>query len=216
MVLNSSKTKCLPFNNSRTKDFMPELQVEKDSCLDVIYSLKLVGLIITSDMSWQAHVNYTITRVNKVLWQLTRFKQLGASTEKLLTFYIVKIRTILMFGAACFHSALTSEQSERLELQQKRSLAIILGRKYENYENARMLSNLPSLKSLRDSVCLKWALKAAANPQHSHLFPINQGSIETRQKHKYYEYRCKGRLEIFQSFTGLGRAGKSGVRQICH
>ena len=104
---------------------MPELRVEKDSCLEVIYSLKLVGLVITSDMSWQAHVNYTITRVNKALWQLTRFKQLGASTEKLLTFYTVKIRTILMFGAACFHSALTSVQSERLELQQKRSLAII-------------------------------------------------------------------------------------------
>ena len=137
MVLNSSKTKCLPFNMSRTKDFMPELSVEKDTYLEVIYSLKLVGLVITSDLCWQAHVNYTITRVNKVLWQLTRFKQLGASTEKLVVFYILKIRCILMFGSACFHSALTSEQRERLELQQKRSLAIILSSNYRNYEHAR-------------------------------------------------------------------------------
>ena len=171
---------------------MPELWVDKDSCLEVIYSLKLVGLIITSDMSWQAHVSYTITRVNKILWQLTRFKQLGASTEKLIVFYTVKIRSILMFGAACYHSALTSDQSDRLELQQKRSLAIILGKKYRNYENARALVNLPKLRSLRESVCLKWALKAAANPQHSHLFPLNQGTIPTRNRQKYIEYHCKG------------------------
>ena len=148
----------------------------------MIYSLKLVGLVITSDMSWQAHVSYTITRVNKVLWQLSRFKQLGASTEKLIVFYTVKIRTILMFGAACFHSALTSDQSDRLELQQKRSLDIILGKKYRNYENERTIVNLQSLRSSKESVCLKWAVKSTAKPQHSHLFPLNHSTIPTRHK----------------------------------
>ena len=189
MVLNSSKTKCLP---SRTKNFMPELSVEKDTYLEVIYSLKLVGLVIMSDLCWQAHVYYTITRVNKVLWQLTRFKQLGASTEKLVVFSILKIRSILMFASACFHSALTSEQRERLELQQKRSLAIILGSNYRKYEHARKLLNLASLNSLRESVCLKWAVKAAGNPQHNHLFPLNQSRVITRNQHNYFEYRCKG------------------------
>ena len=206
MVLNSSKTKCLPFNMSRTKDFMPELSVEKDTNLEVIYSLKLVGLVITSDLSWQAHVSYTVTRVNKVLWQLTRFKQLGASEDKLVVFYILKIRSILMFGAACFHSALTSEQSERLERQQKRSLAIILGSKYRNYEHARILVNLPSLKTLRDSACLKWALKAAANPQHSHLFPLSQSQTITRHRQKYQEYKCKGSRFYHSAVPAMARS----------
>ena len=73
------------------------------------------------------HVKYTVKRVNSVLWQLTRFKRLGASRDKLIKFYILKIRSILMFGAICFHSALTLEQRNTLELQQNRSLAIILG-----------------------------------------------------------------------------------------
>ena len=185
---------------------MPELWVDKDSCLEVIYSLKLVGLVITSDMSWQAHVSYTITRVNKVLWQLTRFKQLGASTEKLIVFYTVKIRSILMFGAACFHSALTSDQSDRLELQQKRSLAIILGKKYRSYENARVLVNLPTLRDLRESVCLKWALKSAASPQHSHLFPLNQSEIQTRHQQKYLEYHCKGSRYYHSAVPAMTRS----------
>ena len=185
---------------------MPELYLGKEAQLEVIYSLKLVGLVITSDLSWQAHVNYTVTRVNKVLWQLTRFKQLGASKEKLVVFYILKIRSILMFGAACFHSALTSEQSKRLELQQKRSLAIILGTDYPNYEHARILVNLPSLKTLRDSVCLKWTLKAAANPQHSHLFPLSQSQTITRHRQKYQEYKCKGSRFYHSAVPAMARS----------
>ena len=41
MVLNQKKTKCLPFINSKTKDFMPQLKVNDDDFLEVIYILKL-------------------------------------------------------------------------------------------------------------------------------------------------------------------------------
>ena len=83
---------------------MPELTLEEGSYLEVIYQLKLVGLVINSELSWQPHIDYTVARVNKV--------------------YVMKVRSILMFGAVCFHSALTTELSQKLELQQKRSLAI--------------------------------------------------------------------------------------------
>ena len=48
MKLNSRKTKCIPFNNSLTKDFMPEIRMDGDQCIEVIYQLKLVGLVINS------------------------------------------------------------------------------------------------------------------------------------------------------------------------
>ena len=76
--------------------------------------MKLVCLVITSYLQWKSHVNYTVGRVKKVIWQLVRFKQLGAPREKLKTMYILKIRSILMFGAECYHSSLTIE----LETQQ--------------------------------------------------------------------------------------------------
>ena len=109
MKLNKSKTECLPFINSNTRDFIPQLTLEEGSYLEVIYELKLVGLVITSDNTWTAHVDYTVARVNHVLWQLTRFRRLGAAQDKLVTFYIFKIRSILMFGAVCYHSALKKE-----------------------------------------------------------------------------------------------------------
>ena len=89
MKLNSKKTKCLPFIQSKTKDFMPQLSLDEGSNLEVIYKLKLVGIVITSSLSWQAHVEYTVSRVNSVIWQLIRFKQLGAPRNKLITLYVL-------------------------------------------------------------------------------------------------------------------------------
>jgi hypothetical protein len=192
MKLNSKKTKVLPFNNSRSKDFMPELYLDGEVPLEVIYSLKLVGLVITSDMSWTAHIEYTVKRINKTLWQLIRLKQLGASRGKLTEFYILKIRSILMFGAVCFHSALPQELSRQLELQQRRSLIVILGSDYRSYRRALELTGLPRLDSLREDACLKWAIKAQANPQHAHLFPVRQAAIDTRSDRRFEEYWCRG------------------------
>ena len=55
----------MPFNNSLTKDFIPTFSVEKGTSLEVKYSFKLVGVVITSDLSWNSHVEYTVTRVTK-------------------------------------------------------------------------------------------------------------------------------------------------------
>ena len=190
MKLNKSKTKCLPFISSTTKDFMPQLSLEDGNYLEVIYQLKLVGLVISSDLSWTAHVEYTIKRVNGVLWQLTRFRNLGATTDKLLHFYILKIRSILMFGSVCFHSSLTKELSQRLELQQRRSLAVILGSQYRSYRHALSLTSLPRLDTLREDACLKWALRAQENPLHTDIFPLNISEVNTRYRSKFREYLC--------------------------
>jgi hypothetical protein len=68
MVLNKKKTKCIPFVNSKTKDYMPQLSLEEGEYLEVIYQLKLVGLVITSDLSWNEHTQYTVSRVNNTIW----------------------------------------------------------------------------------------------------------------------------------------------------
>ena len=190
MILNNSKTKCLPFNNSRTKDFIPKLSVKEGEYLDVIYSLKLVGIFINSELTWNDHIEYTVKRVNSVIWQLTRFKRVGADRDSLIKFYILKIRSIIMFGAVCFHSSLTQEDSRKLELQQKRSLACILGLEYRSYSHALELTSLPRIDDLRSEACLKWAIKAQANPQHTDLFPINSSIVNTRHKLEFKEYFC--------------------------
>ena len=45
MILNFKKTKCLSFIRSETKGFMPQLSIDPESTLEIIFSLKLVGLV---------------------------------------------------------------------------------------------------------------------------------------------------------------------------
>ena len=104
------KTKCLPFITSHTNYLIPELSVKEGSHLEVVYKFKLVGLVVSSDMTWSEYVSYTVKRVTGVQWQLTRLKQTGGCREKLVKFYILMIRSILMFGVVCFHSSLNLEQ----------------------------------------------------------------------------------------------------------
>ena len=47
--------------------YLPQISIEPDNHLEVIYQLKLVGVMITSDLTWQAHVDYTVKRVNSIL-----------------------------------------------------------------------------------------------------------------------------------------------------
>jgi hypothetical protein len=135
-----------------------------------------------------------------------RLKQLGASREKLTEFYVLKIRSILMFGAVCFHSALSEELSRRLELQQRRSLITILGPDYHSYRRALQLTGLPRLDNLREEACLKWAVKAQANPQHAHLFPIRQTAADTRSGRRFEEYWCKGTKFYTSAVPAMVRA----------
>ena len=200
MQLNSSKTKCMPFINSLTKDFVPQLTIQNGECLEVIYQLKLVGLVFTSDLCWNSHVDYTVGRVNKILWQLTRFRRLGAPREKLITLYILKVRSVLMFGAVSYHSSLTQELSRKLELQQKKALAIIFGSQYKSYSNALTLTQLPRLDTLRKETCLQWAIKAKLNPKHSDLFLIRQTQVNTRNRNRNrYIFRNRNRY-IFREY----------------
>ena len=50
---------------------------------------------------------------------------------------------------------LISELSRKLEIQQKRSLAVILGKDYRSYSHALNRTNLPRLDELRETACLK-------------------------------------------------------------
>ena len=170
-------------------------------------------MVISHDMKWDAHINYTVARVNSIQWQLTRFKQTGIERQKLVTFYTLKIRSILMFGAVCYHSALSQELRELLELQQKRSLAIILGSEYTSYGQALALTGLQDLETLREAACLKWARKAAASRQHSHLFPPNPSTTNTRGRREVLEYQCKSARYFNSAVPAMARAlNREGLR----
>ena len=50
-------TKIIPFNFSKKIDFLPQLHFPNRDPIEVIYETRLLGVTITSNLSWTAHVD---------------------------------------------------------------------------------------------------------------------------------------------------------------
>ena len=130
MKINFKKTKILPFNFSKKFDFLPQLSFPDCDPLEVIYETRLLGVTLTSNLSWAAHVSDICKRATKKLWVLIRFKSLGGSQDQLLKVFQTRFRSTFEFAAPVFHSGLTQDQSRIIEIVQKKAFAIILGNSY--------------------------------------------------------------------------------------
>ena len=141
--------------------------------LEVIYETRLLGVILSSNLSWGPHVNDITRRATAKLWILVRFKSLGVSQEQLLKVFQTRIRSTLEFAAPVFWSGLTGQQSDLIEMGQKKGFAIILGKDYSNYESALLSFNQERLDERRLELAYKFAVKCTKSPRHSFMFTPN-------------------------------------------
>ena len=76
MKLNVNKTKLMLFNPCKEKDFMPEMSLE-GSRIDLVENIKLLGVVLSSNLSWDSNTDYIVTRnmdlIVKIGSQFDRF-----------------------------------------------------------------------------------------------------------------------------------------------
>ena len=77
MKINIKKTKLMVFNPSITKDFLPHFEVEGTE-IELVEQTKLLGVVMTFNLSWTANTDYIVERCNGKLWMIRRLKKLGA------------------------------------------------------------------------------------------------------------------------------------------
>ena len=172
MVINKTKTKTILFSQARKYDFLPTITVDGEP-LEVVEELKLLGVMIRSDLSWNSNSDNICKNAFKRLWMIRRLKNLGTSELDLLDVYQKQIRCTVEFAVPAWESGLKQYEVRQIERVQKAALAIIFDEKYKNYENALTLSGLESLASRRKAICLKFAQKAFQNPKYQHWFCNN-------------------------------------------
>ena len=83
--------------------------------MDIVEQTRLLGIIISDDLRWSAHVDYMVKRANKKIWQLRKMKLLKLDMNILLDFYCKEVRSILEFGVAVWSSGIKSKMRERLK-----------------------------------------------------------------------------------------------------
>ena len=206
MKINVKKTKILPFNPSKNYGFLPQLSFPNCEPLEVIYETRLLGVTITSNLSWQAHVDDISKRATNKLWVLVRFKTLGGSIPQLLQVYQTRVRSTLEFASPVFHSGLTIEQSKKLEMVQKKAFAVILGKSYVSYKRALAQLNMERLDHRRENISLKFALKCTKSVRHMDMFPPNPNfRPNMRCPQPYLEYTCHTSRYFISPIPSLAR-----------
>ena len=191
MKINFTKTKLMLFNSCHSKDFLPKIECEGKQ-IELVEQTKLLGLVISSDLSWSANTDYIEERCYKKMWMMRRLQKLGASQEDLVDVYCKQIRSILEFAVPVWNSLMTGEHVLQLERIQKSALHIVLGDRYSSYSNALKLSGLDKLSDRRRKLCLTFAKKAQKHKKFTNWFKPNTRRANNRQEtKKFCQVYCK-------------------------
>ena len=165
--------------------FSPELTLDNND-IEVVDEVRLLGLIIRSDLKWQANTEHMVKKANKRLWIIRRLKFLGAQDCDLLDVYMKQIRSVLELAVPAWHGAVTLSDQLDIERVQKSAAHIILGDRYVSYKVALKTLNLESLLTRRDKLCLNFAKKAEKHEKFSKWFKVAPKKPNTRQDKKKY------------------------------
>ena len=105
LILNDEKCKelriCFAENQ---EDFQPIYVNGKE--LEIVKSAKLLGVTVTSDLSWNVHMNNAIKKAAKRLYFLVHLKRANLPRKDLVLFYTTCIRSILTYAIPVFFYAL--------------------------------------------------------------------------------------------------------------
>ena len=77
-------------------------------------------MIITSDLSWNEHINETVKKASKRLYFLVQLKRAKLPRTDLVLFYATCIRSILVYASPVFFYALPKYLQCELERVQKK------------------------------------------------------------------------------------------------
>ena len=183
MIINKRKTKAILFNRARNYDFMPHLTIDGSEPLDVVEEIKLLGVVISSDLKWRSNTTSMVKKAFTRLWILRRLKALGASSDELLDVYEKQVRCIVEYASPVWTGGLTQDETNQIERVQKAAFAIILGSSYNCYMEALATLGSESLETRRKAINLKFAKKSLKNDRFAHWFcnkPTNVHTMRTR------------------------------------
>ena len=121
MGLNSGKCKDMIVNFLHNNTSVLEPVVIGATHVETVSSFELLGVYITSDLTWYVHCEHIIKKSNRRLYALRKFRKGGVASSDIVLVYCIIIRSILEYASAVFAN-LPQSLSNDLEKVQKRAL----------------------------------------------------------------------------------------------
>lgn len=193
MKINTTKTveMVIDFSKGKVKSTalpnitMDGIRIERTDCA------KVLGIYISSDLTWNKHVDHIVSKASKRLFMMYQLKRSGVTQADLLKIYLSVVRPVLEYACPVWSSALPNYLSDRIEMIQKRALrAIYPGL---SYDSALETVGSTSLCTRRTSLCRNYfdAMKVEKH-KLNHLLPEPRTmQYALRSPNKYPTIKCR-------------------------
>ena len=204
MQLNHLKSKYMVVNFCTSSQFNTRLEIN-NTILEEVRETRLLGVILSHDLSWHANTNSLIKRAYARMTMLRRLYEFNVPKQKLIQIYTLFIRSVTEQSSVVWSSSITEEESAALERTQKVALRIIYRGEYKSYFHALSISNLSTLEKRREFLLERFADKISKNPKTEHMLPRNEPNPSLRKQEKF-------KVE----FARTTRMAKSPINAMAH
>ena len=184
MILNPDKTKIMIVNFCQSYQFKTRLTVD-NSLIEQVNQTKLLGVVLSDDMSWQANTKYLVKKAYTRMLILRRLNEFNVDRRDMIKIYILFIRVVIEQSSVVWSSSLTQQDMDSLERTQKVALRIIFQDEYISYQNALNLSGLLSVSDRYKTLLYKFAVKCVRNPKTEDIIQKNEVCDRLRHKETY-------------------------------
>ena len=159
LVINSKKCYMMLFTRSRIYAFPPDFSIGEVNVLQVKKTLRILGVFVQDDLSWQAQVEEMLRRATNTTWVLRRMKALGVSQKTLVEYWKSEGRVHFELACPVWHSGLTVPGPGRSP------------KSCHGCYNCQLEQlGLERLKPRREKLCRTFAEKTATSSRHTDMF----------------------------------------------
>ncbi len=145
MRINATKTKemiiCF-FGNDNHVASIPRIVID-DNDIERVTHAKVLGVTLSADLSWNAHVDRIVSKAMKRIFTIYQLHRAGIRQCDLLRVYVSVIRPVLEYACPVWHTSLPMYLSDNIETIQKGCIRTLFPG--HSYDEARSISNLPTL-----------------------------------------------------------------------
>ena len=154
LVLNVMKTKEMIVDFRTGEHPIPPPLYVNGEAVEQVSSIKFLGLIMSSDLTWHNNTESVIGKARQRLYFLRKLKQARLPQKLLMNFYRCAIESVLTYGLSVWYNSCTVEEKDALQRVVRQAERIITG------------TSLPDLTTLSDSRCLRRARKIIRDRSH--------------------------------------------------
>ena len=158
-----------------------------------VVSFKLLGVVISLDVTWEAHVSYILSKTSRRIYCILNLRKADVPTHDIVYIYCSVIRSVLEYACFVWHPGLTSKLSKDIERAQKRCLRIIFPQL--SYSEALDKSGLNRLDTRREEITKQIfiQIKSPTHPLHYLIPPpkVSSSQMILRPTYPYHIPKCK-------------------------